>query len=125
MGTFPVDIVVTDPTGRRSETITALVDTGSTYTWVPRAILARLGIEPAFKDEFETADGRVVERDLAEARARIGNRTASTLIVFSDSNGLALLGAYTLEGLRLGVDPVNRRLIPVRGLAMTSFYGAA
>jgi hypothetical protein len=30
--------------------------------------------------------------------------------------GEPLLGAFTLEGFGLGVDPVNRRLIPVPGL---------
>jgi hypothetical protein len=29
-----------------------------------------------------------------------------------------LLGAYALEGLRLTVDPVGRRLVPVPGLLM-------
>ncbi len=29
-----------------------------------------------------------------------------------------ILGAYTLEGLRLAVDPVNRRLIEVAGLLL-------
>ena len=32
--------------------------------------------------------------------------------------GSSLLGAYTLEGLRLAADPLNGRLVPVRGLAM-------
>lgn len=36
--------------------------------------------------------------------------------VFGDPDTPPLLGAYTLEGLRLAADPVDRRLIPVPGL---------
>lgn len=41
-----------------------------------------------------------------------------TFVVFADEGSAPLLEAYTLGGLRLAVDPVNRRLVPVRGLAM-------
>jgi len=119
-------LAVGDPSGQRWETIEALVDTGSSYSWIPRDVLGRLGVQPRFRREFETADGRVVERELGEARAEYGGGgDVGTLVVFSDPGSLPLLGAYTLEGLGLGVDPLNERLIPVRGLAMTSFYGAA
>jgi len=39
-----------------------------------------------------------------------------TLVVFGEPEAPALLGAYTLEGLRLAADPVSRRLVPVPGL---------
>ena len=37
------------------------------------------------------------------------------LVVFGEDDAPSLLGAYTLEGLALAVDPVDQRLIP-RGL---------
>lgn len=36
----------------------------------------------------------------------------TTLVVFGDDGAPALLGAYTLEGLGLAVDPVEQRLVP-------------
>jgi len=39
-------------------------------------------------------------------------------VVFGDEGSTSMLGAYTLEGFGLAPDPLNRRLIPVRGLAM-------
>jgi len=39
-------------------------------------------------------------------------------VVFGDDEATYLLGAYTLEGVRLAPDPVRRRLIPVPGLLM-------
>jgi len=95
-----------------------LVDTGSTYTRVPRDTLDTLAIQPQVKREFETADGRVISRDLAVVQARLDGEMLPTLVVFADPGDSVLLGVVTLEEFGLGVDTVNRKLVPVRGLAM-------
>jgi clan AA aspartic protease len=118
MGTFSVTIEVGDPQGRIWEQVEALADTGATYTWISRDVLDRLGIAPEFRFEFEVADGRVIQRDVAQTRVRVHGEDRITLIVFGDAGSRALLGAYTLEGAGLSVDLVNRRLVRVRGLAM-------
>ena len=107
-----------DPRGEVWETVQALVDTGSSYTWVPRRLLDRLDVRPQFQREFETADGRVVQRDLAVTMVRWDGETMPTLVVFGGNGDAVLLGAYTMEGFSLAPDPVNRRLVRVRGLAM-------
>lgn len=107
-----------DSRGEVWETVDALVDTGSTYTWIPRQLLERLEVRPQFRREFETADGRVVERDMAITMVRWDGETMPTLVVFAGDRDAVLLGAYTLEGFALAPDPVNQRLVPVRGLAM-------
>jgi clan AA aspartic protease len=118
VGTFRVAIEIGDPQGQRWETIEALVDTGASYTWAPRDVLERLGVEPEFRWEFETADGRVIQRDVAHTRARLNGQQRITLVVFGDEGSKSMLGAYTFEGFGLAPDPVNQRLIRVRGLAM-------
>ena len=118
MGTFSVDLEVADPRGEVWETVQALVDTGSSYTWIPRRLLERLDVRPQFQREFETADGRVVQRDLAVTMVRWDGETMPTLVVFGGNGDAVLLGAYTMEGFSLAPDPVNRRLVRVRGLAM-------
>lgn len=118
MGTFHVTIDIGDAQGAQWESAEALVDTGSTYTWVPAPLLERLGVRPQFQREFETADGRVIERDLAVTMLRWDGEAMPTLVVFGGAGDAVLLGAYTLEGFSLAPDPVNRRLIRVRGLAM-------
>lgn len=120
MGTFTVALDIGDPEGDFWETVDALVDTGSTYTWVPRNLLERLHVRPQLQREFETAGGRVVQRDLAVAMVRWNGETLPTLVVFGSDSDAVLLGAYTLEGFSLAPDPVNQRLIRVRGLAMKS-----
>jgi len=117
MGAFNAEFQI-EGTGGRSISIEGLVDTSSTYTWVPRNILQGLGITPEFVREFQTADGRIVERDVAEARVRLDGSARTTQVVFADEPDSILLGVVTLEEFGLGVDTVNRKLVPVRGLAM-------
>ncbi len=118
MGTFRVTVEVGDPQGEHYERVEAMVDTGSTYTWVPRDVLARLGIAPLFRREFVTADGREIERDMAQTWVRHNGSAFITLVVFGDEGSAPLLGAYTLEGFGLAADPVGKRLIPVPGYAL-------
>ena len=118
MGTFSHTVEVSDMDGQRFESLEALVDTGSSYTVIPGSLLRGLGIAPQERIEFELADGRIIERDIGDARIRVGGRSAATLVVFVDEGVSFSLGAYTLEGVRLAFDPVNKRLIPARALLM-------
>jgi predicted aspartyl protease len=119
MGQFNVTVELGDPEGRRYESVDALVDTGATYTTVPRPLLERLGVVPDAKAWFTLAHGQLIERELGHTWIRIGARTVITIVVFADSESPALLGAYALEGLRLAPDPVNRCLVPVSSLMMS------
>jgi len=105
-----------DPLGQRWERLEPPVDTGSTYTWVPADVLQRLGVRPHGREQFETADDRVIERDIGRTWVRYDGRAELTLVVFGDEGSDPLLGAYTLAGFLLTVDPVRQRLVRVRGL---------
>ena len=118
MGTFQVTIEIGDPQGERWAPVRALVDTGSTFTWAPRDLLTRLGVEPELQADFRMADGRMVRRDIAQTQVRFEGQRRVTIVVFGDPDSPALLGAYTLEGFLLAPDPVSQRLVPVPGLAM-------
>jgi len=118
MGTFRVSIEIGDPAGQRYESVEALVDTGATYTTVPVPLLERLGVVPHARDAFVLADGRRVDRDIGRTWVRVDGRAELTLVVFADPETPPLLGAYTLEGLRLAADPIGRRLVPVPGLLL-------
>ena len=118
MLTFKVSLAVGDQQGLAWETVEALVDTGSTYTWVPRPILEGLHVRPQFQRDFETADGRVVQRDMAVTMVRWDGETMPTLVVFGGDSDGVLLGAYTMEGFSLAPDPVNQQMVRVRPLAM-------
>ncbi len=119
MSVFRVTIEVQHAGGGRFETLEALVDTGATWTWLPRDVLERLGHRPTLKRRLQTADTRIIERDAGEVPIRIGDETLTSLCIFGDEGSQALLGAVTLEGFSLAPDPVNERLVPVVGMLMT------
>lgn len=122
MGTFHVTIEVGDLQGNLWETIAALVDTSASHTVVPASLLRRLGVTPHDRWPFRLADERIVERDVGQAWIRIDGRAAIRIVVFGEEGAEPLLGAESLEGLRLGVDPVGRRLIQVPGLLMAQAF---
>ena len=120
MGTFRVSVEIGDPAGERFETVEALVDTGATYTTLPAPMLMRLGVTPHTRDTFELADGGTAVWDIGRTWVRVAGRTELTLVVFGDPHAAPVLGAYTLEGVRLAADPVRRRLVPVPALFLRS-----
>lgn len=112
MGTFSYPITIAGPNGGPSREIEAIVDTGAFYTTLPKQVLAALGVEPSGTRRFRVADGRIVNMDIGEARVQIDGEVVTTIVAFGENSGPTLLGAYTLEGLALAVDPFGERLIP-------------
>ena len=96
--------------------VESLVDTGYSYTVLPAAVLERLNIVSIDTLEFELVDGRVVELEIGEARIRVEGRERTRIVVFGSDDATPLMGADTLQGAALAVDPLGRRLIPTRGL---------
>lgn len=113
MGTFNWPLRLDSMDGNRSLQLDALVDTGSFYTIVPTSLLTRLGVAPTDRARLELADGRQVTYDMGEARATVDGRSTATWVIFGEDDARPLLGAYTLEGLRLSVDPVQETLEPI------------
>ena len=113
MGTFYVTIQVADRFRERYVNVDAMVDTGSTYTSLPETLLEELGIEREETDVFELADNRLVEYDLGDIRLRLEGREHYVPVIFAPDNATPLVGAVTLEIMRLGIDPVAEKLVPV------------
>ncbi len=113
MGTFHQTIEIAATEAGPFQLLDAVVDTGAAYSWVPRSVLEAMGVAPRARRQFLLADGRIIERDLAVIAVRLDGLTLPTLCVVGDENSQALLGAFTLEGFGLSVDPVNRRLVPL------------
>ena len=118
MGTFRVEIEVGDPEGSRFESIEALVDTGATNTALPAPLRSSLGVTPYTRTVFELADGRDIELEVGRTWVRVDGQQEFTQVVFSTADAEPILGAITLEEMGLAVDPVSRRLLPVRKYLM-------
>jgi predicted aspartyl protease len=115
MGTFEVWMEVGGSETGSFERVEALVDTGATYTVLPGTLLRSLGVVPHTRAPFVVADGREIELDIGRAWIRLESRHELTLVVFGE---VALVGAFTLEALRLAPDPISQRLVPVPALLM-------
>ena len=98
--------------GQQARDIEAVVDTGAAYSTLPARLLRELGVATIGKRRLLLADGRRIELDYGQAWATIDGESVVTLVVFGEDDAPALLGAYTLEGLALAVDPVEQRLVP-------------
>jgi predicted aspartyl protease len=114
MGTFYAECAVTNHLDR-SRTVAVkdiLVDTGSECTWIDADVLRGIGLAPEKKAvAFLTADGRTLEREIGFAIMHVGDRFTIDEVVFARPGDLQILGARTLEGLNLAVDPARKRLI--------------
>jgi predicted aspartyl protease len=115
MGQFSVRVRIWPAhSPEKGQELSVLVDTGAAYTVVPRSILDAIGCLPSTKRTVVLPDGREEIWDLTYIVMALGGEEAPTPCLMGPSNGLTLLGAVTLEQFGLGVDPLHRRLIPVR-----------
>ena len=114
MGTFYAGCVVVNLTERNqmAEVPKLLVDTGSECTWINKDVLIRIGVTAEKKGmKFLMANGKTLTRNVGFAVLRVGDRFTVDEVVFALEGDLQLLGARTLEGLNLTVDPARKRLI--------------
>jgi predicted aspartyl protease len=114
MGTFYVRCKIENSVDRSKSALIPklLVDTGSDYTWVPAAVLDKLGINREKKDlPFVMANGQRITRSVGFAIIRLDKFFTIDEVVFAEKGDLLLLGARTLEGLNLAVDSKSKKLI--------------
>jgi len=129
MGTFYAKCKIENPVDRsRSVTIPKLlVDTGNEYTWVAERTLDRLGIQREKKDlAFILANGQEVTRSVGFAIIRLDKFFTIDEVVFAEKGDLLLLGARTLEGLNLTIDPARKKLVaagPLPAASNVAFAG--
>jgi predicted aspartyl protease len=123
METFRIDIQIENPAnaGSRHELRNVLVDTGAELSSVPAPVLESLGIERWKLVRFRQADGSVLERWTGVARVYAADTSTGDDVVFGEPTDMVLLGARTLEGLNLRVDPVHKRLVRWVGRTVESF----
>jgi len=113
MGTFRTDVEIENPVkpGVRRTISNALVDTGAELSWFPRAILEELGVERLKVWHFRQADGTVLPRWTGAVHLRVGEVWTVDEVVFGEPRDLVLLGARSLEGLNLRIEPTTKRLV--------------
>ena len=114
MGLTKVRVRVGNPAdASRTAKLEFLVDSGAVYTVVPGDILSGLGILPHSQRDFILANGEVVHRSIGTATFEYRETRGDSLVIFGEPGDAALLGATTLEGFGLILDPFRRELKPL------------
>lgn len=92
--------------------VSFLIDSGAGYSLLPEKQLDALGIHPHGEIDLELADGTRIRRKLGGAYFEYCGEGGFTPVIFGEEGEEPLLGALTLEALRLVHNPYKRELYP-------------
>ena len=113
MGITYLEGHVTGPTGKRAP-VRFLVDSGATYTVLPKEAWQAIELTPKRPVSLILADGTTIDRQVAECHISLPQGDGHTPVILGEEGDEALLGAVTLEILGLVLNPLNRTLQPMR-----------
>jgi predicted aspartyl protease len=77
-------------------------------------VLRKLDIKPHSTREFILPNGEVIRRRLATATFEYEGRRGDSMVIVGEKGDDPLLGATTLEGFGLVLDPFRRELRPMK-----------
>ncbi len=110
MGHVNVRATIANPTdSNRAEEVDAMVDTGATFTSVPRSLATALKLPITGKTRVRNATGDIVE-DHGRALVQIDGQSEINRVLISDTLDKVLIGVVTLEIFSLTVDPRGGQL---------------
>lgn len=115
MGLTHVEGTASGPDGKQA-TVRFLVDSGASYTLLPRDVWSRIGLAPKRRMSFVLADGTTIERQVSECHLQLPQGDGHTPVILGEPGDEALLGVVTLEILGLVLHPFTRTLQPMRGM---------
>ena len=78
---------------------------------VPATALEAIGVERRKQWRFRQADGSVLERWTGYAIVHAAGTSTVDEVVFGEAEDLVLLGARTLDGLNVRIEPLSKRLV--------------
>ena len=114
MGLTVLTLDVANPAAPdRREPVEFLVDSGAVYSFVPRAVLERLGIEAHSRQRFRLADGSTIDRDRGDALFFYRGQRGASPVIFGEVGDATRLGAVSLEALGFVLDAIRRDLLPL------------
>lgn len=118
MGIFNTGVSIGSLEQEQWVDLSATVDTGAFLMSVPGSLLRSIGVEPTISENVRMADGRTKTLGVGHAWLRMNGREVITLVAFNEDYTSPLLGSLALETLRLVVDPVGQRLIPLDSIPL-------
>ena len=102
--------------GEKQEPVRFLIDSGATYSLLPKTVWESIELVPKRGQTFSLADGSTIERQISECHITIAEGEGHTPVILGEPGDEALLGVVTLENLGLVFNPFSRTLHPMRML---------
>ena len=116
----PTGITYADGTvrgsGDKEVSVRFLVDSGATYSLLPKPAWESIGLVSKRQETFTLADGTAIQRNVSEYYLTLPQGEAHTPVILGEPGDEALLGVVTLEILGLVFNPFNRTLQRIRML---------
>ncbi len=95
---------VRGPTGKE-EQLHFLIDSGATYSLLPKKVWRDIGLSPKREHTFSLADGSTITGKVSECYVFLPQGEGHTPVILGETDDEALLGVVTLEILGLVFDP--------------------
>ena len=112
MGIFKTRMEVGNLNGGELMQVEALVDTGSLHSMIPESAFDELDLQPESLEEFQLADGTMVEYPVGAVRIKVAERSMICPVIFGPDDQY-ILGATSLETLGFAVDPSGETLVRI------------
>ena len=97
-----------------SKDVQFLVDSGTNFSFVNSEVLKEMGVRPTHAKDFILANGGSIRRKMGHATFQYGENIGVAPVVFAEKDDENLLGATALEAMCLILDPVKRKLLPLK-----------
>ena len=115
MGITYIEGQVKGPTGKEDR-VRFLIDSGATYSLLPRTTWQAIELQPKRSMSFTLADGTLLERQVSECHLTLPQGDGHSPVILGEEDDQALLGVVTLEILGLVFNPFNRTLQTMRAM---------
>jgi clan AA aspartic protease len=113
MGLTQVQVRIANPTDpARYRDIEFIVDSGASFTIVPKEILDELDIKPRSTRSFLLANGEKFERSMGTVEVEYKGAGGGGTVIFGEKGDFPLLGVTALEALGLIFDALRQELKP-------------
>jgi hypothetical protein len=87
------------------------VNAEAMLSWIPADVLESLAVERRKQWRFQQEDGSIIHRSTGAAGVRVAGAETIDEVVFAEPGDRVVLGARSLDGLNLRIDPLNGRLV--------------
>ena len=108
MGETRIHFKIYGVNGQATE-LEAIVDTGATFSKIPKSVAAKLGLQAKYETDVELGDGRIIGRKLALVDMEIEEVRRPVLVAIGEEEK-PLIGYTALELLGFKVNPITGKL---------------